>query len=301
MLLARGGRRPESGFTSLGVHLTRILLLALLLPTALIAWIAYDQISIPYGQSARSAVAEARHEQLTRVLRRANGRAEAFLGDVRGHCGQLAAHRGCWQQAVKVFIHSEGALGATLGDREDGHLAVGDSALPHDAIPHSAGEALDSRNARRTERQYVIVIVAPDTGLRMAVTYPVRMVQSVFATHPALGSSGENFLADDEGFFITNARYPSVQGHSHPISAAPMRRCLTPENATTLDLDYRDVPIIHGFRFVPEIGGGCIMAHIEPKRPLQSAPCSGNYLTLLLFAALVVVARWVARQTAAAV
>lgn len=297
MLLARGGRRPESGFTSLGAHLTRILLLALLLPTALIAWIAYDQmVDTIRTDRIRTVgyVAEARHEQLTRVLRRANGRAEAFLGDVRGHCGQLAAHRGCWQQAVKVFIHSEGALGATLGDREDGHLAVGDSALPHDAIPSLPPGQLArfTERAPGTERQYVIVIVAPDTGLRMAVTYPVRMIQSVFATHPALGSSGENFLADDEGFFITNARYPSVQGHSHPISAAPMRRCLTPENAATLDLDYRDVPIIHGFRFVPEIGGGCIMAHIDQAEafaPIENLK-RRVLLAMLAFSLLAVVA-----------
>jgi diguanylate cyclase (GGDEF)-like protein/PAS domain S-box-containing protein len=78
-----------------------------------------------------------------------------------------------------------------------------------------------------------------------------------------LGESGETFLADNRGFFITKPRYPSQQGVSKPISAVPMQHCLQKESGKTLDLDYRNVSIIHGFQFVPEIGGGCIMAHVD--------------------------------------
>ncbi len=103
----------------------------------------------------------------------------------------------------------------------------------------------------------------PLTGTQLAVRYSEQLIQPVFDVHPDLGVSGETFLADGEGFFITRARYPATQGREHPISARPMQRCLSPENAETLDLDYRDVAIIHGFRFVSEIGGGCIMAHVD--------------------------------------
>ncbi|HLA33603.1 MAG TPA: PAS domain S-box protein, partial [Rhodocyclaceae bacterium] len=73
-----------------------------------------------------------------------------------------------------------------------------------------------------------------------------------------------------------------------------MRRCLSPENAEILDLDYRDVPIIHGFRFIDEIGGGCIMAHIDqaeafaPLAALQRQVLAAllGFTVLAVFAAL---------------
>ncbi len=69
-------------------------------------------------------------------------------------------------------------------------------------------------------------------------------------------------MVDNQGFFVTKSRYPSRQGVVEPISAVPMQQCLHSESGETLNLDYHDVSSIHGFRFVPEIGGGCIMVHI---------------------------------------
>ena len=43
----------------------------------------------------------------------------------------------------------------------------------------------------------------------------------------------------------------------------PMQSCLSGQSREVLDLDYRDAAIIHGFRFVPEFGSSCIMAHID--------------------------------------
>lgn len=293
-------------FDSLEARLTLILLSALLLPTALIAWFAYGQL-VDTIKTERiktvGRVSDARHEQLTMRLQLATGRSQGFLADLPHRCGKLPAGKGCGLSQLQAFLNSEGALGAILRDPGGGQLSVGDPAVAAGEIPQFKPGQLAQFGGRAPggERKYFIAVTDPDTRMQMAVTYSVQKIQSIFVSHPDLGNSGETFLADSKGFFITSARYPSVQGHSHPIAAMPMRRCLRPENAETLDVDYRDVAIIHGFRFVPEIGGGCIMAHIDQAEafaPLK--PLATQFLVaMLIFSGLAIVAaRYFARRIA---
>jgi diguanylate cyclase (GGDEF)-like protein/PAS domain S-box-containing protein len=265
-------RRFLTRLRSLEAQLGMVLVLLVLLPASLVTWLAYDHtIEITRTDRIKTVgrVADARHEQLKMVLQRATDRAAGMLTDLRNQCGDLQRRPGCVRQGLESFIRSEGALGATIGTALGGDdtqgLTVGESAAAADRFPpFKVGQlARFTERGAGPRRSYFIVVDSPRDQLRLAVTYPVDVIQPVFASHPDLGNSGETFLADEQGFFITSARYPSTQGHSHPISATPMRRCLTPESAETLDLDYRDVPIIHGFRFIPEIGGGCIMAHVD--------------------------------------
>ncbi|HJU05508.1 MAG TPA: PAS domain S-box protein, partial [Nitrospiraceae bacterium] len=70
--------------------------------------------------------------------------------------------------------------------------------------------------------------------------------------------------------------------------------CLAGRNGEMLDLDYRDRQVVHGFRFIEEIGGGCIMAHIQqaeafaPARTLarQLLAVSGGFLLIGIGSAL---------------
>jgi C4-dicarboxylate-specific signal transduction histidine kinase len=104
-------------------------------------------------------------------------------------------------------------------------------------------------------------------GIEMFVEYSLDAIQNIFNPRNDLGKSGEVFLASNKGLFITKQMYHcgdgDLCGTKNVISTNPMTACLQNNNNQMLDLDYRGVKIIHGFRYVPEIGGGCIMAHIN--------------------------------------
>jgi PAS domain S-box-containing protein len=248
-----------------------LLLLLILLPTLVIGWIAY-RFSIDNIRDERikivGRVAENRHEQLTWVLQRANGRANAFLADVLLKCVVTdKLDRGCATGLMSDYLRTEGASGALFFRREaaDDTVGVGTPAVGvADFIGFPPGQlARFSKRSRDQARTYYIVTDDRQLPWQLVVSYPVSLIQPIFVPNSNLGSAGETFLTDGEGFFITQAAYPAGQGHSHPISARPLQACLKRQNTEMLDNDYRGAAIIHGFRYIPEIGGGCIMAHIE--------------------------------------
>jgi diguanylate cyclase (GGDEF)-like protein/PAS domain S-box-containing protein len=237
------------------------------------------------------------------VLDRAINRSHGLLIDLRRHCTLPQANGNCIHELLRAYTSSEGALGVELLQTDGRRVVFGKSEVPAEGLPPFAPGQQAQFAAQREDmgRSYYTVAIDPTTGARLAVTYPVEVIKPLFESHADLGQSGETFLADATGFFITPVRYQSTQGRSTPVSAQPMQHCLSPSNGNALDLDYRDVPIIHGFRFVPEIGGGCIMAHIDqaeafaPIRTLQQQ----FIVALLLFSGLaVVVARLVAGRMA---
>ena len=285
--------RPTS---SLGAHLVAVILACLLLPTLTVGWLgyseAYDGIRAEKIRSV-GRVADIRRDQLVFILKRTNARAAAFLSDIGSRCsdGDGGIRAACAHEALQSFARSERTLGAALRlPGAGGDLAVGTPAARlEDWKPFPAGQiARVSEAAADGGRSYDVAAEDPQRGLRLVVTFPVGLIQSLFVNAPDLGQSGETFLADAQGFFITKGRYPSIQGHSHPISARPMQACLAREDREVLDQDYRDVAIIHGFRFVPEIGGGCIMAHIDQAEafaPLRALQWRMAALGLLFIAA----------------
>jgi signal transduction histidine kinase len=78
-----------------------------------------------------------------------------------------------------------------------------------------------------------------------------------------------------------------------------MQTCLSGRNAEMLEQDYRDVAIIHGFRFIPEIGGGCIMAHFDQAEafaPLTAFRWRIGVMVVLFLALAVAAAITIARS-----
>jgi PAS domain S-box-containing protein len=213
-------------------------------------------------------VADAKHDQLVMVLKRANDRAKVLLANIYSQCNAFQFNEACSIQILKLYLLSEQANGATLYWKISGKsVIVGDSAVGnHEIITFQIGQYAKLFGKKGdTKRSYFISATDAFTGYQLAVTYPVSNLQSIFDRPPDTGSMGETFLADEEGYFVTEARFPSVQGHDHPIHAHPMKSCLRGENSEALDLDYRDQSVIHGFRFIPELGSGCIMAHADQK------------------------------------
>ena len=260
-------------FGSLETRLTVVMLLLSILPVAAVGWMAGD-MTLSYIRSDRikdaGNVADSKHTQLVMVLTRANNRAEYFLSSLVAQCGGNAArlNQTCAAGLIRSYLGAEGAIGAVLHEKNGGDsLTVGISAARKgENITFQAGQlAKLSGTGPENNRSYFISVTEKSAGLQLEITYPSSTLDPVFDTPATLGKSGETFLADGEGYFVTRPKYRSTQGHSHPISARPMRSCLSGQDREVIDEDYRDVVTIMGFRFIPEFGAACIMAHVAEE------------------------------------
>ncbi|TAN67808.1 MAG: EAL domain-containing protein [Methylobacter sp.] len=252
---------------SIKAHLTVTLLLCILLPTGLIGasayWFVYNNIKENRIESV-GQIADARYEELHIRLNRDNERNKNLLGALIAVCRYSdVGINACARSKLEQFAAINHTVGLSLHSGIEGDLAVGNDVIPLDKLnqPFLPGQiaAISKLNGASS---LSLVAVDSASGFSLVTTYSGQQLQDIFTGSPVLGQSGETFLADNQGLFITKPRYPSQQGASKPIAAIPMQRCLRSESGETLDLDYRNVPIIHGFRFVPDIGGGCIMAHV---------------------------------------
>jgi hypothetical protein len=257
-------------FNSIETRLVLVLLLLTVLPAMIVGWIVHDHM-LEDTKADRirivGQVAEAKHKQLAMVLTRANDRAKLFLSDLRTQCNATQFNQACAAKLIKSYLASEGALGAALHRKGGDSLTFGTPAVRKgENTTLQAGQlAKLSGTGPGNNLSYFISVTEPFTGFKLEISYPSTNLQPVFDRPTELGLSGETFLADGEGYFVTQSRYPSAQGHEMdmPIHAHPMQTCLSGKNAEVLDLDYRDVDIIHGFRMVPELGSACIMAHVD--------------------------------------
>jgi PAS domain S-box-containing protein len=266
--------KGSSSFNGLRRRLSVMLVMLAILPTATVGWMAHD-FMVEYAQAARmegvGLVADARRDELVWLLRRANVRAKLLLSTLSSQCSHGASpNQACAVKAIRTYLNSEGAQGATLRMSGAADLTVGASAIRSEDSWNFPPEQLAKLSGvgPKDNQAYFVAVDGPANGLRLSVTYPASNLQPLFDRSGGLGDSGETFLVDAQGFFVTRARYPSTQGHEHPISAHPMQACLAGTNSQTIDLDYRDREVIHGFRLVPEIGSGCIMAHVDRAEAL---------------------------------
>lgn len=293
-------------FNTIRTRLTISLLLMSVLPAIAISLVAYYEIF----ETIRSArirdvgrVADSKHEQLVMVLTRLNNRAEHFLSGLSAQCSGNAARLNhiCATGLIKTYLTAEGAIGGTLHKKDGDSLTIGTSATRNkEPVMFQTGQlAKYSGIGPENNRSFFVSVAEKATGLQLEVTYPSSMLEPVFISpHADLGHSGETFLTDGEGYFVTQPRYHSTQGHKLPISARPMQSCLSGHNSEVLDLDYRDDAIIHGFRFIPELGSACIMAHIsqaEAFGPLKSLEQKVIIAIFLIISILVITVVYIAK------
>ena len=255
---------------SIKTYLTVVLLLCILLPTGLIGatayWFVYNGIRENRIEDV-GQVADVRYEELRIRLHRDNERGKVLLDTLIAACRYSdAGINACARGKLEQFATINHAVGLSLHSGIESDLAVGSDAISFDNTtnPFLPGQ-IAATSTSKVNGASLLSLIAVDSasGFSLVTTYSGQELQNIFVGSRMLGQSGETFLSDNQGFFITKPRYPSQQGIVKPISAVPMQRCLHSESNETLDFDYRNVSIIHGFRFVPEIGGGCIMAHID--------------------------------------
>ncbi len=278
-------------FNTLGARLTVTMLLMALLPVVVIGWMAYATMVETVKSERIKAVghiADSKHDQLVMVLTRANIRAEHFLSDLDTQCGNnvTGLNRRCATSLIKTYLAAEGAIGANLRGKDGADLTVGSSAAKNrEYITFQAGQLAQFSGASpRGNQSYFIEVEDRSTVFRLFITYPSSTLDPIFNPPPAdLGRSGETFLADGEGYFVTQPRYDSAQWGSTRISTPQMRACLNGQNGEALDLDYRDIAIIHSFRFVPEFGSACIKANITREEAFAPVKALEQKIIVTMF------------------
>ncbi|ATB28144.1 sensor histidine kinase [Melittangium boletus] len=244
--------------------------------TAVLGWLSYRSASEVLIQDAIRAVkisAKAREQTLLNRLFRQRERATGFLTVVDRQCSGMPERerRGCFERALSDFTVTEGAATARLVVPEVGLVRVGAPASTEAELrPLPLGQWVRFEPGQaKTQRAYELVVPWGDALLGMR--FNAGTLDLLFRDRYGLGESGETFLADAQGFFITQPKYPGHSGESHPIDARPMLECLSGKDSEVLAPDYRGVGVIHAFRYVEEIGGGCIMAHIAQEEAFAPA------------------------------
>lgn len=216
-------------FNTLRTRLTIALLLLVLLPTITIGWAAYNTMFETIRSSRISDVgqdADSKHDQLVMVLTRANLSAEHFLSDLSDQCSGNTAKLNhlCATGLIRSYLASEGAIGATLHRKGSDHLTIGTSATQNEEpVTFQTGQlAKFSETGPKSNHSYFVSVAEESTGFQLAITYPSSILEPIFNPPPAdLGLSGETFLADGEGYSVTQPRYTSTQGRNLPHFRTP--------------------------------------------------------------------------------
>ncbi len=250
---------------SLRTQLILLLSVLVLLATASLGSIAYRTSRSIVQQNAIREVgvtATARKQILIRELAQQRDRADALLKTADIGCSRNETW--CLRKLLVDFVATEGATAARLAYRGRGPVLVGKEAS---SLP--TGELSDASQIARFEfdpkgkPSYLIQAMSQDRTALLTIRGDMQLANQIFLDRYGLGQSGETFLADSRGFFLTPPKYPGQTGQSRPIGGKPMQMCLAGMDGEVPGDGYRGVAVIHGFRSVPEIGGGCIMALID--------------------------------------
>ncbi len=305
-LASETGRK--SGIRREGVALRTQLILLLgvlvLLATASLGSIAYRSSRTLIQQAAVREVgvtATFRKQVLIRVLTQQRVRADALL--VTADLGCLPDEIWCLRKLLVGFVATEGATAASLTYRRRAPVMVG-----KDALSLASERAPDVNQIARFEfdrkgqPRYLLQVTSQDHKAVLAIRGDLQVANQIFLDPYGLGLSGETFLTDQGGFFLTPPKYPGRAGESRLIGGKPMQMCLAGQDGEVLTEGYRGVPVIHGFRHVPEIGGGCISALIDQaeafaptKRLAREVAGVSGFLGLLAIACSLILAQLVSR------
>jgi len=272
----------------------------MLLPSGLIGvtsyWLAYSGIKENRIKDV-GYLAEARHEELRLRLRRDNLRGKALLDSLLPCRYSDSGINVCARAKIEQFAAINHTIGITFHSGIENDLSYGSNPISADNLnlPFLPGQIATISTVNGTAL-FSLIAADPASGFSLVTTYSGQKLQEIFAYSRALGQSGENFLVDNQSRFITTPRYSSKQEATEPVSAIPMQYCLHNQSGETLGLDYSGADIIHGFRYVQEIGGGCIMAHIDQAEAF--APLRHLVIGLGAAAFLFALSAWlIARRT----
>jgi PAS domain S-box-containing protein len=235
-----------------------------LLATASLGSIAYTSSrAIIEGAAVREVgtTANARRQVLLTVLTEQKARAAALLKTANLGCAPEETW--CLRKVLRDFVATGGATGARLVYQGRRPVVVGAaaSALASVAIPPENQVARFDFDDQGQPYYVMVARMASEDGVSViTLRGDMEALNRIFGDSYGLGRSGETFLTDAAGRFLTPPHHES--GDHIPRGWTGITR--PPGlDGEVLDRDYRGVAVVHGFRCLPEIDNACVVAQID--------------------------------------
>ena len=265
---------------SLAFQLVLTLVGLIALTTIVLTVVSYRSFRSNLESNARRMVrasAEQAFRTLTRVVEQQQERAQGFLNSVKSLCGESSPagvthwEDGCVRLAVTEYLQTEHARGALF--ESHGRRA---------RIGEVTGRGLAGSVVRVVSRPpgFDYVLEAANGQSAITVQFSVEGLDVLFRDRGVLGASGEIFLTDTDGHFLTTLRYPETALPKSSTVLELAGECLRGPSEQIV-LDYRGVKTIQGIRPVPPFfGGACIHAHLGYDEALAPAEALRDQLTV---------------------
>ena len=256
---------------SLRTQLIGVLGVLVLVAIASLGSIAYRTSRIIIQQDAvrdMGVIATVRKQVLIRMLSQQRIRAEALLKTADVGC--LPEETGCLRKLLVDFVATEGATAARLAYlRAKPAMAGKDAAALASVTPPLGDQIAHFEFDEDGQPFYVMQVTSADGKAVLTMRGDMRVANEIFLDRYGLGASGESFLTDEVGFFLTPPKYPNPDGERRPVGGRPIETCLHGTDGEILGQSYNGIAVIHAFRHVPEIGGGCIVANIDQAEAFE--------------------------------
>jgi signal transduction histidine kinase/CheY-like chemotaxis protein len=204
---------------------------------------------------------KSREQTLTQLFELRQQRANGFLVSVQSLCaepverGRLGWFDDCVRTMVDDFRKSERATGALLTYRSrrlrQSGQPVSVGSLPTGAL---------AKVVRGADGTVGYVMKATSGQTTLALQFDHQAVADLFEDQSEIGRTGEVFLVDYEGGFLTPARHDSSP--PTPARAVEFREHCRSGADAFVDVDYRGIKAIQSFRPITILGTACIAARV---------------------------------------
>jgi PAS domain S-box-containing protein len=206
--------------------------------------------------------ANARRQALLTLLTEQKKRAAALLETASLGCAPEETW--CLRKVLNDFVATGGATAARLVYRRRAPIVAGPNASALDSAATPIGDQIAWFDFDKDGQPYYIMVartVSRDGDAVVTLRGDMQPVNRIFA-EGGLGQSGETFLAEANGRFLTPPRDPGSSAGALP-GEQTSELCPAGAAGEVLDRDYRGIAVIHGFRALPEAGGACVIAKID--------------------------------------
>ena len=263
---AAPGRRFLPGPLSFRTELSLLLVGLVLLATVSLGFIAFtDSRAIIEAGLVREVgiTANAREQALLTVFTEQKARATALLKTASLGCAP--EETSCLRKVLNDFVATGGATAARLVYQRRRPIVVssGGASLASVAVP--ADDQLARFDFDDKGQPYYVMVArtsSEDGELVVTLRGDMRPVGRIFGDRYGLGQSGETYLTDANGKFLTQPRNHGESG-GRPLTAPTENLCSTILDGEVLHQDYRGVDVIHGLRSLGELGGACVVTQID--------------------------------------
>lgn len=208
-----------------------------------------------------SLTAETRQTMLIRALKLNQEQAKSILNKIKNTCEiQNKLKKRCTVDLLENFIGSDLARAALL-NYKGSFIFVGDKKrFPRENEPADEHQLAIFRT-NDTGKSYYLVNAKASEDTSITLYYNFDGLTRIFENPSELGEKGETFLIGPSGQYITPFRSDSSLNQA-------TYTCLSGKSGSMTSPDYQGVEAIQAYRYLPEIGGGCIKAIIAESQVL---------------------------------